>query len=123
MVNSSNILWKDFNGYIRKYIDQKTGDVMLDNSEQNEGCACGGNCQCAEDFPYEDSLVTDYDLSHAKHFITTMRGRFIISKALWYGIQELEKVEGVYQEVSDIEDMKYLLDTLFTFPKEILTGH
>ena len=28
MVNPSNILWKDFNGIVRKWIDQKTGDVM-----------------------------------------------------------------------------------------------
>lgn len=28
MVNPSNILWKDFSGIVRKWIDQKTGDVM-----------------------------------------------------------------------------------------------
>ena len=28
MVSESNIIWKDSNGVIRKWIDQRTGDVM-----------------------------------------------------------------------------------------------
>ena len=49
-----------------------------------------------------------------------MRGRFIISKALHYAIGELEKVEGAFQEVSDIADMKYLREQIFNFPIEWL---
>ena len=28
VINESNIMWKDSNGFVRKWIDQKTGDVM-----------------------------------------------------------------------------------------------
>ena len=35
MVNPSNILWKDSTGVIRKWIDQRTGDVMKYDCELN----------------------------------------------------------------------------------------
>ena len=41
------------------------------------------------------------------------RGRFLMAQALYYGIQKLAEVEGVMREVSNICDMKYLLDTLY----------
>ena len=61
------------------------------------------------------------ELEMAGEFASTMRGRYIIAKALHYGIQELEKVEGAYREISDIGDMKFLRDNLFNFP--ILEGN
>lgn len=60
------------------------------------------------------------NLEMAGEFASSMRGRFIIAKALHYGIQELEKVEGVHKEKSDIDDMYYLKETVFNFPVEVL---
>ena len=28
VINESNIMWRDSNGFIRKWVDQKTGDIM-----------------------------------------------------------------------------------------------
>ena len=65
-------------------------------------------------------MTKSEDLEMAGEFLSSIRGRFIIAKALYYGIQELEKVEGVHKEVSDIGDMHYLKDNLFNFPVETL---
>ena len=56
----------------------------------------------------------------AVSFLSSMRGRLMMARALHYGIKELNKVEGVHREVSDIADMQYLKDELFNFPVEIL---
>ena len=42
-----------------------------------------------------------------------MRERFIITQALVVAIKELEKVPAPYTEISNIADMKYLLETSF----------
>jgi len=50
-------------------------------------------------------------------FLSTMRGRYIIAQALYYGIKALESVTpDVMQEKSNIEDMKFFQETLFTIP-------
>ena len=46
-------------------------------------------------------------------FSQSPRGRFIQAQALYYGIKKLAEVEGVMREVSNICDMKYLLDVLY----------
>ena len=46
-------------------------------------------------------------------FSQSPRGRFIQAQALYYGILKLSEVEGVMREVSNICDMKYLLDVLY----------
>tara|TARA_Y100000310_G_C20314905_1_gene637961 strand:+ start:466 stop:675 length:210 start_codon:yes stop_codon:yes gene_type:complete len=61
----------------------------------------------------------EQELRDASYFLTSMRGRFIIAKALHYGLQELEKVEGIHKEISDIADMNFLKTTLFNFPVEV----
>ena len=43
----------------------------------------------------------------------SMRDQLIIAQALVLGIRELDKVPGVMKEVSNILDMKYLLNTQF----------
>jgi len=43
----------------------------------------------------------------------SMRDQYIIAQALVLGIQELDKVPGVMKEVSNILDMKYLLENQF----------
>jgi len=53
-------------------------------------------------------------------FLLSPRGRYIISQALFYGIQALESVTpSIRQEQSNIADMKFLRDGLFNFPSEI----
>ena len=49
----------------------------------------------------------------AVEFRDSPRGRFLMAQALYYGIQKLTEVEGVMREVSNICNMKYLLDTLY----------
>ena len=48
--------------------------------------------------------------------LDSMRGRYIVSQALHYGIQELERVPQPYQETSNLMDMRLLKEELFNFP-------
>jgi hypothetical protein len=41
-----------------------------------------------------------------------MRGRLILAQALNHGIKQMSKVEKPHREVSNIEDMKYLLENV-----------
>ena len=41
MVTKANIIWKDSNGIIRKWIDQKTGEVMEHECEEFLSQCCG----------------------------------------------------------------------------------
>ena len=62
------------------------------------------------------------DAVKASAFINSLRGRYIMAKALHYAIQALSAVEGVHREKSDISDMEYLQSTLFNdFPDDIFT--
>ena len=63
------------------------------------------------------SHIQETHTEKALSFLFTMRGRYIISQALYYAIRELESVEPkVFQELSNIKDMKYLREQLFDFP-------
>ena len=42
-----------------------------------------------------------------------MRERYIITQALVVAIKELEKVPAPFTEISNIADMKHLLETIF----------
>ena len=55
----------------------------------------------------------------ARVFQASNRGKFIQAQALYYGIKKLTEVEGVLREVSNICDMKYLLDVLYPGYEEI----
>jgi len=57
--------------------------------------------------------------NEAVKFLNTLRGKFIISKALYLAIQNLES-ESAHQK--DINDMKYLIDNLFPFYKKVVEG-
>jgi len=47
-------------------------------------------------------------------FLASMRGQYIVSQALHYGIEALTAVEpGTMQEKSNISDMEFLRDSLF----------
>ena len=52
-------------------------------------------------------------------FLASPRGRYIVAKALFFGVKELTKVEGADKEVSDISDMLFLANTIFRFPIEL----
>jgi hypothetical protein len=71
--------------------------------------------------PQQDDYKADqetkaHDHDHAVKFLGSMRGRLIMSQALYYAIKQLDSVEGVQKEVSNIDDMKFLRDELFNFP-------
>ena len=50
----------------------------------------------------------------AVQFTSTFRGQYIISQALAVAIDSLKEVPEPYTEHSNIADMQYLLDNLFT---------
>jgi len=56
---------------------------------------------------YMDNLKETMEFAHSS------RGKFIQAQALYYGMKKLSEVEGVLREVSNICDMKYLLDVLY----------
>ena len=52
-------------------------------------------------------------------FLASLRGQLIVAQALYVAIDTLEKVEPSYmREQSNIADMKFLQETVFTFPVE-----
>lgn len=62
-------------------------------------------------------MSSDYDymesVRETLEFQNSPRGKYIMAQALYYGIQKLNEVEGPLREVSNISDMKYLLDILY----------
>ena len=61
--------------------------------------------------------MPDYDymesVRETLEFQNSPRGKYIMAQALYYGIRKLLEVEGPLREVSNICDMKYLLDILY----------
>lgn len=49
----------------------------------------------------------------AVKLVTSMRGEYILSQALYLAIEVMEKVKGCKKEPSNISDMKYLMKELF----------
>ena len=54
-------------------------------------------------------------------FANGMRGQYILSQALYYGIKSLKEVEPPYQEQSNIADMEFLqgIYPMFTPPEDV----
>lgn len=53
----------------------------------------------------------------ALEFLFSMRGRYIVSQALYHALKALGSVQPeVMQEKSNMDDMQYLRDMLFNFP-------
>ena len=50
-------------------------------------------------------------ITQASEFLSTYRGRLIISQALIIAIRELSNVEGADRQISNIADMQDLLDS------------
>ena len=62
----------------------------------------------------ELSADEKYEIGHA--LVNSLRGRLILSQALHYAIPLMAKVAAPYTEVSNIEDMEILRETVFNFP-------
>tara|TARA_Y100000310_G_C20569954_1_gene757496 strand:- start:461 stop:745 length:285 start_codon:yes stop_codon:yes gene_type:complete len=60
-----------------------------------------------------DMEVTEETHADARNLANSMRGNFIMAKALYHGIKSLDQVEGHMKETSDLEDMKFLFTNLF----------
>ena len=66
--------------------------------------------------------MNDQEL-RALDFLASPRGRYVVAQALYHGIRTLKQVEpDVMQEKSDIDDMEYLRETLFSFPELFYTS-
>jgi hypothetical protein len=53
----------------------------------------------------------------ALEFLFSMRGRYIVSQALYHALKVMRDVQPeVHQETSNIDDMQYLREMLFDFP-------
>jgi len=53
-------------------------------------------------------------------FINSNRGHYILAQALVIAIKELDKVDGAMKEVSNMQDMQYLLDNYFDVYQHVL---
>lgn len=62
-----------------------------------------------------DQMSEDAKQTYALNLFSSMRGRYIISQALHYGIKALNEIPDPYKEQSNIEDMETLRE-LFSFP-------
>ncbi len=52
-------------------------------------------------------------------FVNSMRGRYIISQALFLAAKLLKEVEEPFRESSNIADMEFLIDNAFPLFKEL----
>ena len=50
-------------------------------------------------------------ITEASKFLASLRGRLILGQALGLAIAELEKVEGEHRQISNIADMRDLLES------------
>ena len=61
--------------------------------------------------------MVDKEATIPMEFLASLRGQLIMAQALYVAIDTLEKVEPEYmQEKSNIADMKFLQENVFTFP-------
>ena len=59
------------------------------------------------------SMSKNQKKEYALRLVNSTRGSYILSQALFYGIQELNKAEGNRKEISNIEDMEILREIIF----------
>lgn len=52
-------------------------------------------------------------------FLSSMRGSFVVGEALYIAIQELESNPDESGSISDIADMRYLMESLFPMYAEV----
>lgn len=51
--------------------------------------------------------------TRAFEFVNSLRGHYLMGRAIYTLLEQLESVEQPYKEVSDIQDLKYIKDLLF----------
>ena len=61
------------------------------------------------------------DVQEAGEFLSSMRGRYIVSQALHLAMKEINSRPANLQEPSNVEDMKYLYDNVFPLYREFRT--
>ena len=67
----------------------------------------------------EGQKMNTKEVQEAWRFLNSMRGQYIVSQALYHAIKVMEQVPEPYTEVSNIKDMKYLMDNLFPIFKAV----
>jgi len=56
----------------------------------------------------------------ANNFLNSIRGRYIMAQALYKAIKVMKAVQPEYlQEKSNIADMEYIQENLFSFPTAV----
>ena len=63
--------------------------------------------------------MAEENKKHAAEFAASIRGRYVISQALHYAIKTLEQVDEARQEVSNIDDMKYIHRNVYPLFKDL----
>ena len=58
----------------------------------------------------------------ATQLANSVRGLYIISQALYIASEEMDKVEGPHKELSNIADMRLLLEVFNIFPLTLKGG-
>ena len=58
--------------------------------------------------------MVNLNIVEAIEFKDSPRGRLIMAQALVCGIKYLEQTDGVMREISNIADMRYLLERLYS---------
>jgi len=58
-----------------------------------------------------NELERNLSSTQALKFLGSLRGRMILGQALGIAIAELEKIEGAHRQVSNIADMRDLLES------------
>ena len=117
----------------------RTVFALIINSEENffEDECNGSNTRIksgVEGFGYDSIFMPEgYDITFAEmtqqekatEFASSMRGQYILSQALWLGIEKLTEVQPEHiREESNISDMKFLLHNIFPmFAAVMATSH
>ena len=67
-----------------------------------------------------DGDVSKDQIEEATKLLTSLRGKYLIGRALYTLLIKLDSVDSPYREASDIRDLKFIRDTLFSeFPPEV----
>ena len=62
--------------------------------------------------------MSKVETANAVQFLSSIRGQLVMKQALDVAIQNMEAVSEERREVSNISDIRYIRDNIFTFPIE-----
>ena len=66
-----------------------------------------------------DEAMNETSRTEGLRFLGSQRGQYIIGQALYLAVKQLEKVKGDRREPSNINDMRFLINTLFPIYRNI----